>query len=145
MALSSQKLDALMSAGLSDLDLLVIQIDGLHVSYDLVLVAAIGFNGDCGKHPLAVVDGATENAATVQALLDNQVKRGLDPAVARLFFPAFAGTFGAKALSRAIRATFGKDSLIQRCQESQGAHHHGPDAEGASRPDPRGATSGLGA
>jgi len=111
VALSSQKLDAFMSADLSDLDLLVIQIDGLYVSDDLLLVAAIGIDGAGGKHPLAVVEGATENAATVQALLDNLVERGLDPAVARLFI-----VDGAKALSKAIRATFGKDSLIQRCQ-----------------------------
>ncbi|UVK48643.1 IS256 family transposase (plasmid) [Mesorhizobium sp. AR07] len=111
VALSTEKLDVFMSADLSDLDLLVIQIDGLHVSDDLVLVAAIGIDGKGGKHPLALVEGATENAATVQALLDNLVERGLDPAVARLFI-----VDGAKALSKAIRATFGKDSLIQRCQ-----------------------------
>ena len=111
VALSTEKLDAFMNADLSDLDLLVIQIDGLHVSDDLVLVAAIGIDGEGGKHALALMEGATENAATVQALLDNLVDRGLDPAVARLFI-----VDGAKALSKAIRATFGKDSLIQRCQ-----------------------------
>jgi putative transposase len=111
VALSTEKLDAFLNADLSGLDLLVIQIDGLHVSDDLVLVAAIGIDGDGGKHPLALMEGATENAATVQALLDNLVERGLDPAVGRLFI-----VDGAKALSKAIRATFGKDSLIQRCQ-----------------------------
>ena len=111
VALSTEKLDAFMNADLSGLDLLVIQIDGLHVSDDLVLVAAIGIDGEGGKHPLALMEGATENAATVQALLDNLVDRGLDPAVARLFI-----VDGAKALSKAIRATFGKNSLIQRCQ-----------------------------
>jgi putative transposase len=111
VALSSQKLDAFMNADLSKLDLLVIQIDGLHVSDDLVLVAAIGIDGDGGKHPLALVEGATENTATVQALLDNLVERGIDPAVSRLFI-----VDGAKALSKAIRATFGKTVAIQRCQ-----------------------------
>ena len=61
--------------------------------------------------PLALVEGATENTATVQALLDNLVERGLDPGVARLFI-----VDGAKALSKAIRATFGKTVAIQRCQ-----------------------------
>jgi len=111
VALSTEKLDAFMNADLSRLDLLVVQIDGLHVSDDLVLVAAIGIDGEGGKHPLALVEGATENTATVQALLDNLVERGLDPAVSRLFI-----VDGAKALSKAIRVTFGKDSLIQRCQ-----------------------------
>lgn len=36
------------------------------------------------KHPLPLVEGATENAETVQALLDNLVSRGLDPTVPRL-------------------------------------------------------------
>jgi len=84
VALSSEKLDAFMNADLSELDLLVIQIDGLHVSTDLVLLAAIGIDANGDKHPLALVEGATENTATVQALLDNLVERGLDPAVARL-------------------------------------------------------------
>jgi hypothetical protein len=60
-----------MAADLSALDLLVVQIDGLHLGDDLVLVAAIGVDGEGNKHPLALVEGATENAATVQALLDN--------------------------------------------------------------------------
>ena len=111
VALSAEKLGDFMSADLSALDLLVIQIDGLHVSDDLVLVAAIGIDGDGGKHPLAVVEGATENTATVQALLDNLVGRGLDPTVPRLFI-----VDGAKALTKAVRATFGPTVAIQRCQ-----------------------------
>ena len=112
VALSSEKLDAFMNADLSALDLLVIQIDGLHVSTDLVLLAAIGIDANGDKHPLALVEGATENTATVQALLDNLVERGLDPAVRTGLFIVD----GAKALSKAIRATFGKTVAIQRCQ-----------------------------
>jgi len=111
VALSAEKLADFMACDLSAFDLLVIQIDGLHVSDELVLVAAIGIDGAGTKHPLALVEGATENTATVQALLDNLVERGLDPAVPRLFI-----VDGAKALSKAIRATFGKDAAIQRCQ-----------------------------
>ena len=44
--------------------------------------------GDGTKHPLGVLEGATENAAVVQALLDNLIERGLDPAVCRLFIIA---------------------------------------------------------
>lgn len=54
-----------MAADLSVLDLLVVQIDGLHLGDDLVLVAAIGVDGEGNKHPLALMEGATENAATV--------------------------------------------------------------------------------
>ena len=111
VALSSAKLKDWLASDLSSLDLLAIQIDGLHVQEDLILVAAVGIDATGGKHPLGLVEGATENAATVQALLDNLVERGLDPAVVRLFI-----IDGAKALSKAIRRTFGRNTPIQRCQ-----------------------------
>ena len=100
-----------MAADLSNLDLLIIQIDGIHIDEDLMLLAAVGIDGNGDKHPLGVIEGATENTAVVQALLDNLVGRGLDPAVCRLFI-----IDGAKALSKAIRNTFGRHTPIQRCQ-----------------------------
>jgi putative transposase len=100
-----------MAAELSKLDLLIIQIDGIHIEDDLMLLAAIGIDGDGTKHPLGVIEGASENAAVAQALLDNLVGRGLDPSVCRLFI-----IDGAKALSKAIRNTFGRHTPIQRCQ-----------------------------
>ena len=101
-----------MAADLSELDLLVIQIDGIHIEEDLMLLAAVGIDGEGGKHPLGVIEGATENAAVVQALLDNLVGRGLDPEVCRLFI-----IDGAKALSKAIRRTFGRHTPIQRLRQ----------------------------
>ena len=74
-------------------------------------LAAIGVDAKGDKHPLGLIEGATENAATVQALIDNLVERGLDPAVPRLFI-----IDGAKALSKVIRRTFGRTVAIQRCQ-----------------------------
>ena len=59
VALSTAKLKKWLAADLSELDLLVIQIDGLHVG-DHVLVAAIGIDGAGDKHVLAVALGATE-------------------------------------------------------------------------------------
>jgi putative transposase len=110
-ALSAERMKAWMSADLSRLDLLVLQIDGVHIREDLVLLAAVGVDGDGGKHPLAVMEGATENAAVRQALLDNLVGRGLDPNLFRLFV-----IDGAKALAKAIRNTFGRRTPIQRRQ-----------------------------
>jgi transposase-like protein len=109
--LSAERMAEWMASDLSRLDLLAIQIDGLHVEEELILVAAVGIDGEGAQHPLGVVDGATENAATVQALLDNLVGRGLDPGVCRLFI-----VDGAKALTKAIRQTFGRHTPIQRCQ-----------------------------
>jgi putative transposase len=70
VALSADRLAEWMASDLSKLDLLVIQIDGLHIGNDLVLVAALGIDGDGRKHPLALVEGATDNAAVVRALID---------------------------------------------------------------------------
>jgi hypothetical protein len=47
----------------------------------------------------------------VQALIDNLVERGVDPTRPRLFI-----IDGSKALSKAIRRTFGRHTPIQRCQ-----------------------------
>ena len=86
-----------MASDLCGLDLLVIQIDGIHMDDDLILVAALGVDAKGDEHPLGLTEGATENAATVQALIDNLVERGLDPTVPRLFI-----IDGAKALTKAI-------------------------------------------
>ena len=75
------------------------------------MLAAIGIDGDGVKHPLGLIEGATENAAVVQALLDNLIERGLDANVCRLFI-----VDGSKALTKAIRKTFGRHTPIQRCQ-----------------------------
>ena len=111
VALSAGRMKEWMATDLSALDLLIIQIDGIHIKDDLMLLAAVGIGGDGRKHPLGVIEGATENAAVAQVLLDNLIERGLDPKVCRLFV-----IDGAKALSKAIRKTFGRHTPIQRCQ-----------------------------
>jgi transposase-like protein len=111
VALSTERMREWMAADLSKLDLLVIQIDGVYIAEDLTLLAAIGIDGDGVKHPLGLLEGATENAAVVQALLDNLIERGLDPTICRLFI-----IDGSKALAKAIRRTFGRHTPIQRCQ-----------------------------
>ena len=111
VALSAERMAEWMASDLSPLDLGVIQIDGLHIGNDLVLVGALGIDGEGNKHPLGLVEGATEHAAVVQTLIDNLIERGLDPKVCRLFI-----VDGAKALTKVIRSTFGRHTPIQRCQ-----------------------------
>jgi len=111
VALSAERMAEWMASDLSQLDLPVIQIDGLHIGNDLVLVGALGIDGEGNKQPLGLVEGATENAAVVQALIDNLIERGLDPRVCRLFI-----VDGAKALTKVLRSTFGRHTPIQRCQ-----------------------------
>jgi hypothetical protein len=93
------------------LGVLVWTVDFVSTPEDIVLIGAIGIDGRGDKHILGLVEGATENAAAAQALLDNLIERGLDPKVPRLFI-----LDGAKAISKAVRATFGRQTLIQRCQ-----------------------------
>ena len=111
VALSAERMGEWMAADLSGFDLLAIQIDGMHVTGELTLLAAVGIDGEGVKHPLGLLEGATENAAVVQALLDNLIERGLDPKICRLFI-----IDGSKALTKAIRRTFGRNTPIQRCQ-----------------------------
>jgi transposase-like protein len=75
----------------------------------LVLIAALGIDEESYKHPLGLVEEATENTAFVQDLIDNLIKCGIDPKVCRLFI-----IDGAKPLSKAIRATFGRYTDIRR-------------------------------
>ena len=100
----------------------MIQIDAIHMDDDLILVAAIGVDAKGEKHPLGLAEGSTENAATAQALMDNLVEHGLDPAVPRLFI-----IDGAKAISKAVRRT---SALPRRSALSgpQGPQHHGTNA-----------------
>ena len=120
VALSAARMKAWMGADLSGLDIMVVQIDGIYISEHLVLVAALGIDSAGIKHPLGLIEGATEHSAVVQALIDDLIERGLDPAVPRLFI-----IDGSKALAKAIRRSFGRHTPIQRCQNPQGPEHHG--------------------
>src|SRR6266480_496429 len=111
VALSAARMKEWMGADLAALDIMVVQIDGIHITEHLVLVAAIGIDSEGVKHPLGLIEGATEHGAVVQALIDDLVERGLDPVVPRLFI-----IDGSKALAKAIRRSFGRHTAIQRCQ-----------------------------
>jgi putative transposase len=62
VALSAERLAKWMASDLSKLDLLIIQINGLHIGNDLVLVAALGIDGNGDKHPLGLVEGRPKMA-----------------------------------------------------------------------------------
>ncbi len=111
VALSAARMKEWMASDLSGLDLLVIQIDGIHMDEDLILVAAIGVDAKGDKHPLGLIEGATENAATVQALIDNLIERGLDPGVA-----AAVHHRRREGAVQGDPPAFGRDAAIQRCQ-----------------------------
>jgi hypothetical protein len=80
-------------ADLSGLDLVAIMVDGVHFAQHLCVVA-LGIGIDGTKHPLALVEGDTENATVVKRLLVGLRERGLDVTKPTLFV-----LDGAKALS----------------------------------------------
>jgi transposase-like protein len=110
VAMSQAKLTDWMARDLSELDLVVIQIDGMVVA-DHTLIVALGIDSAGEKHPLAVMEGATENAAVARALIADLKDRGLADDRAFLWV-----IDGAKALRKAIKDHFGKLALIPRCQ-----------------------------
>jgi transposase-like protein len=109
---TKKKLAEVLRRDLSDLDLAVLMLDGVHFAGEHVIVAAVGIDGDGTKHVLGLWEGATENKETCTALLEDLVARGLPTDRALLVV-----IDGGKALDRAVRAVFGKCALIQRCQE----------------------------
>jgi transposase-like protein len=109
VAASRRELEELLSRRLSDLDIGAVFLDGVHRGGQCVIVA-LGVTRDGGKHCLGLWQGATENGAVCESLLQDLVGRGLDPKQRRLFI-----IDGAKALSSAIRKKF-PGSEIQRCQ-----------------------------
>src|ERR1039458_4578400 len=66
VALSAARMKEWMESRLDHLDLLVIQIDGIHMDEDMLLVAALGVDGKGDKHPLGIVEGGTENGTTLR-------------------------------------------------------------------------------
>ena len=109
VAMTETALADLLAADLTGLDLVAIMIDGVHFA-DHLCVVALGIGIDGTKHPLAVVEGSTENTTLVRGLLVGLRDRGLD--VTR---PILAVLDGAKALSAAVREVF-DHPVIGRCQ-----------------------------
>lgn len=109
VAMTETALADLLAVDLSGLDLVALMIDGVHFA-DHLCVVALGIDIDGTKHPLAVVEGSTENTTLVRGLLVGLRDRGLD--VTR---PILAVLDGAKALEAAVEEVFDQP-VIARCQ-----------------------------
>ena len=109
VAMTEHALADLLAADLSGLDLVALMIDGVHFA-DHLCVVALGIGIDGVKHPLALVEGSTENTTLVRGLLVGLRDRGLD--VTR---PILAVLDGAKALSAAVKEVF-DHPVIGCCQ-----------------------------
>jgi putative transposase len=109
VAATETALAELMAQDLSALDLVALMVDGVHFAGHCCVVA-LGIDIEGTKHPLAVVEGDTENATLVTALLVGLREQGLD--VTR---PILCVLDGAKALRSAVLAVF-DHPVLARCQ-----------------------------
>jgi len=85
-------------------------IDGVHFA-EHCCVVAMGIDITGVKYPLALLEGATENATLARELLVGLRERGLDATK-----PILVVIDGAKALRRAVLDVF-DHPVIQRCQQ----------------------------
>jgi hypothetical protein len=109
VARTEHALAELLAADLTGLDLVALMVDGIRVA-DHCCMVALGITIDGTKVPLALAEGATENATVVGDLLAGLRDRGLE--VTR---PLLVVIDGAKALRRAVLEVF-DHPVIQRCQ-----------------------------
>jgi putative transposase len=109
VARTEHALAELLARDLTGLDLVALMVDGIRVA-DHCCVVALGITIDGAKVPLALAEGATENATVVGDLLAGLRDRGLE--VTR---PLLVVIDGAKALRRAVLEVF-DHPVIQRCQ-----------------------------
>jgi transposase-like protein len=110
VAMTQVALAELLSADLSTLDLVCLMIDGVHFG-EHTCVVALGIDLDGTKHPLALVEGSTENTTLARELLVGLRERGLD-----VTKPILVVIDGSKALRRAILDVF-DHPVIARCQQ----------------------------
>ena len=109
VAMTEHALADLLAADLSDLDLVAFMVDGVHFAEHCCIVA-LGIGIDGTKHPLALVEGSTENATLVTELIVGLRERGLD-----VTKPILAVLDGSKALRRAVLDVF-DHPVLARCQ-----------------------------
>ena len=118
-------LGELLARDLSDLAVVALMVDGVHLAEHLMVVA-LAITTDGTKVPVGLYEGDTENTTVVTALLADLVDRGLDTTGGVLFV-----LDGAKALAAAVHKVFGSAALIQRCtvHKRRNVADHLPEAE----------------
>lgn len=108
---TAEQMREFMERDISGLKLCAIFIDGIEFKRQM-LVVALGLDKTGKKHILGLWQGATENSAVCNNLLDDDIeRRGLDMGKDYLFV-----LDGSKALRSSIAEKFGKEVLVQRCQ-----------------------------
>ena len=104
------ELEKLMNRDWSQVELLVIYIDGMRFGSHHAL-SAVGVDAQGNKHVLGMQEGASENTEAVKTLLVHLRDHGVGSERHYLFV-----IDGAKALRAAINEVFGAHQPVQRCR-----------------------------
>lgn len=108
---SEKQLQEFAERRFDDKDILIVYLDGIAFGGHCV-IGAVGVDFEGFKHVLGLAEGSTENAAIAKDLLEDLVRRGIDPKRKRLFV-----IDGSKALRCAIDSVFGSRNPVQRCRK----------------------------
>jgi transposase-like protein len=111
IAATKPTVEQFRKSSLKEHELVVLIFDGVSVGKRQV-IACIGIDVNGQKSVLGLRVGATENEIVCRDLIRDLIERGLNSSAPCLFV-----VDGSKALIGAIRAAFGQDVAIQRCQE----------------------------
>jgi transposase-like protein len=107
---TAEQLRSLCERNLTDLDIRVLVIDGVHIANTVQLVA-MGIEANGIKHILGFREGAMENHRVCVELLEDLARRGF-----RNDQPMLVIIDGSKALRSAVEHFFGASAEIQRCE-----------------------------
>jgi transposase-like protein len=111
IAKTKPMVDEFRQSRLDKQDFVVLLFDGIHVARKQ-MIACVGIDMNGRKHVLGLRVGATENDIVCRDLIREMKERGLPSDKKYLFV-----IDGSKALANTIRAAFGQEVAIQRCQE----------------------------
>lgn len=107
---SSKRLEEFSNRDLSVENYISIFIDGKYFHKEQIVIA-LGITEDGRKIPLGFIQTTKENSTSIKQLLSNLIDRGLKYEDGLLFV-----IDGSKGIRKAVEDTFGKYSVIQRCQ-----------------------------
>ena len=104
-------IDEMLGRDLSELDILVVMLDGIYLCEGLCSVAAIGIDRSGVKHVLGFRIGSSENSEVCRDLAGDLYRRGLRPVKGRRFLAVLDGS---KALKKALLEVY-PNTVTQRC------------------------------
>lgn len=110
---SGKRLEEFEKRDLGEYDFVALIIDGKYLSRDNIVIA-LGVAITGVKIPLGFIQTSTENSEAVKGLLRNMIEWNFHFEEGLLTI-----IDGSKGIRKAVEETFGKLSVIQRCQVEQ--------------------------